>query len=131
MITKKTDYAMRLLRSLSDGKRYTAVELSKKELIPPSFVYKILKKLANANYIHMSRGTDGGCELLADLNKVTLYDLIVAMEENKNIISCMNPEYKCSLHLKNSGCSVKNSLSIIQRNFEQELKSHSLSEILL
>ena len=45
LITRETDYALRILRTLSDGKSYTAGELAERESLPQKFAYKILKKL--------------------------------------------------------------------------------------
>ena len=50
LITKETDYALRILRSLADaGNTKTPIkEICDKELLPQQFVYKIAKKLAKA-----------------------------------------------------------------------------------
>ena len=45
MITRETDYALRLLRTLRDGERRTAAEAAERELVPQSFAHKILKSL--------------------------------------------------------------------------------------
>ena len=50
MITRETDYALRLLRTLRDGERRTAAEAAERELVPQSFAHKILKKLARAGF---------------------------------------------------------------------------------
>ena len=51
MITRETDYALRLLRALQDGRRRTAAEVAGQELVPLAFAYKILKKLAQAGIL--------------------------------------------------------------------------------
>ena len=79
MITRETDYALRLLRTLRDGERRTAAEAAERELVPQSFAHKILKKLARAGFVEVARGAEGGCRLSAELNRVTLYDLMTAM----------------------------------------------------
>ena len=82
MITRETDYALRLLRTLRDGERRTAAEAAERELVPQSFAHKILKKLARAGFVEVARGAEGGCRLSAELNRVTLYDLMTAMGED-------------------------------------------------
>lgn len=42
-MNKKSDYALRIIRSLQDGKMRIAPTLAKEEQIPLAFVYKILK----------------------------------------------------------------------------------------
>ena len=45
VITRETDYALRILRALLDGKLHTAGQIAQDELLPQAFAYKILKKL--------------------------------------------------------------------------------------
>ena len=45
LITRETDYALRVLRALSDGEQHTAGEISSTQLVPKQFAYKIIKKL--------------------------------------------------------------------------------------
>ena len=45
LITRETDYALRLVRSLADGERRSVSQLSDEEQIPKAFAYKIIKKL--------------------------------------------------------------------------------------
>lgn len=43
VITRETDYALRILRALLDGKLHTAGQIAQDELLPQAFAYKILK----------------------------------------------------------------------------------------
>ena len=67
----------------------------KEEQIPLAFVYKILKQLSKAGIVGLERGPKGGCCLLVNLNEVSLYDLIIAMEENVHVTGCMRSDYDC------------------------------------
>ena len=42
IITKETDYALRILRVLLDGEKHSVAEMSETELIPTQFAYQIL-----------------------------------------------------------------------------------------
>ena len=103
MITRETDYALRLLRTLRDGERRTAAEAAERELVPQSFAHKILKKLARAGFVEVARGAEGGCRLSAELNRVTLYDLMTAMGEDSRLSSCMDPTYSCPWRASHGG----------------------------
>jgi hypothetical protein len=48
LITRETDYALRILQNLMDGEKRSVGDISQKELIPQQFAYKIAKKLAKA-----------------------------------------------------------------------------------
>lgn len=76
IITKETDYALRILRVLMDGEKHSVAEMSETELIPNQFAYQILRKLSAGNLVRVSRGALGGCELSCDLDATSLYDLM-------------------------------------------------------
>ncbi len=61
IITKETDYALRILRVLLDGEKHSVAEMSETELIPNQFAYQILRKLSAGNLVRVSRGALGGC----------------------------------------------------------------------
>ena len=63
-------------------------------MVPKPFAYKIIKKLSKAGFVRITRGADGGCRLAVGLDKVTLYDLMVVMEEDSAVIACMEDVYK-------------------------------------
>ena len=44
VITRETDYALRILRSLLDGELHTVGSIAQEELLPQPFAYKIIKK---------------------------------------------------------------------------------------
>ena len=61
VITRETDYALRILRALLDGKLHTAGQIAQDELLPQAFAYKILKKLEKAGRIIELRAYDTAC----------------------------------------------------------------------
>ena len=68
IITKETDYALRILRVLLDGEKHSVAEMSETELIPTQFAYQILRKLSAGNLVRVSRVALAGCELSFDLD---------------------------------------------------------------
>ena len=56
LITRESDYALRLLRTLRDGEQYSVGELARREMVPQPFAYKIVKKLSAAGMVQVSRG---------------------------------------------------------------------------
>ena len=61
IITKETDYALRILRVLLDGEKHSVAEMSETELIPTQCAYQLLRKLSAGNLVRVSRGALGGC----------------------------------------------------------------------
>jgi Rrf2 family protein len=131
LITRETDYALRILRALSDGEQVTTGDICQRELLPKQFVYKILKKLEQAHLVQIARGADGGCRLIADLKKVNLYDLTEIMGADKLVSACMQPGFQCAWQKKcTSICTVHKQLSQIQDVMDTELRAHSLHQML-
>lgn len=130
VITRETDYALRLLRALADGEQHSVRQIAQSELLPQPFAYKILKKLEKGGFLHVTRGTAGGCRLAADLSQTSLYDLMAALGERSSLSSCMDPDYPCSWRSCHGSCSVHNKLLEIQSALDAELRTHSLREIL-
>lgn len=131
IITRETDYALRILRALKDGNRYSISEITEKEMIPKQFAYKILQKLTKAELIEATRGAKGGCRLKADLKGLTLYDLIGVIDNRtKTLIQCMEPGFKCPIQEGSDGCNVHRKLGVIELGIEKELKAHTLQDLL-
>ena len=55
LITRETDYALRILRALAPGSCLTVGEIAEKESLPHKFTYKIMKKLEKAGIIRIIR----------------------------------------------------------------------------
>lgn len=131
LITRETDYALRILRALVGGEQTTTADICKKELLPQQFVYKILKKLQKGGLISVTRGKDGGCRLIADLRKVSLYDLMEITDSDKTVSACTQPGFPCAWRQKyGKPCKVHQHLQQVQNRLDEELKAVQLSKIL-
>lgn len=131
LITRETDYAIRIIRALSDGELITTGEICKRELLPKQFVYKILKKLERAGLVQIVRGAEGGCRLTANLKQISLFDLVQIMDSKRQISSCMEPDFQCTWKKsKNSECNVHKHLLKIQSALDEQLRIHSLHDLI-
>jgi Rrf2 family protein len=131
LVTREADYAIRLLRGLADGKIHPVKKLCETEQIPWKFAYKILKKLKDAELVESISGARGGCRLIADLDYVTLLDVITAIEDNLYLNECLRPGHECAwVSAKEKPCSVCLELGNIQRKLSSELEQHTLSDLI-
>lgn len=131
LITRETDYALRILDALSKDERLTTSKICQKEFIPQQFGYKILKKLAKGGLIKITRGSEGGCQLCCNLKQMTLYDLIQIMQRDNWITACMQQNFLCIRRQQNKNyCQIHQNLTTIQNTLNQELQKYSLFEIL-
>ncbi len=130
LITRETDYALRILRALSRGDQMTVAAISQDQQVPKQFAYKIIKKLSKGGLVSIARGAEGGCSLAADLRQVSLYGLLRMMEEAVHLTACMDPDYACPWREANGRCVAHCQLAALQQTLDRELQAHSLHQIL-
>lgn len=130
LITREADYAIRALRALSDGGKWTLARICEKEFVPHQFGYKIMKKLALAGYVVIKRGKDGGYVMADSVKDRTLLDLMNVMESSASVSPCVDPEYVCEVHKgQEQFCTVHNKLSELQACLDKALSSVNLLEL--
>lgn len=131
LITRETDYALRVLRTLAEGGCYSAKRLAEREELPQKFAYKIIKKLDKGGFISIARGSKGGCTLDCDLRERNLLDLVTVMERRARLTACMEQGYQCEWRQKKCAqCIPHLQLEKVQEAINEELRSRSLHWIL-
>ena len=130
IITKETDYALRILRVLLDGEKHSVAEMSETELIPNQFAYQILRKLSAGNLVRVRRGALGGCELSGDLDATSLYDLMEVMGERGVLCACMEPGYNCRWRGEHGRCAIHCQLMALQQTQDEAFRAVSLRRLL-
>lgn len=131
LITREADYAIRLLRGLTDGEIHPVKSLCETEEIPWKFAYKILKKIKDAGMVESLSGVHGGCRLKKNLNEVTLLDLLAAIEGRQYINSCLKPGYECEWEKRDDRhCEVCRQLAGIQKKLDSELAAYTLMQLI-
>ena len=130
IITKETDYALRILRVLLDGEKHSVAEMSETELIPMQFAYQILRKLSAGELVQVSRGAAGGCRLSCDLRGVSLYDLMAVMGEHDVLCACMEPGFECRWQDEHGRCAIHYQLAALQRKQDEAFRAVSLHRLL-
>ena len=130
IITKETDYALRILRVLLDGEKHSVAEMSETELIPNQFAYQILRKLSAGNLVRVSRGALGGCALSCDLDATSLYDLMGVVGERGILCACMEPGYECRWQDKHGRCAIHCQLAALQQKQDEAFRAVSLRRLL-
>ncbi len=131
LITRESDYALRIIRSLSDGRQKKTAEIIETESIPKHFTYKILKKLDKSRIVEVRPGNSGGCRLTADLSQVSLYDVMASIGDTVLLNACTRPGYQCHWELDNNQqCAYHRNLIKLQETIINELKGVSLLSML-
>jgi FeS assembly SUF system regulator len=94
-ITRQTDYGILLLSHLAHGPIedvHTAKDAARMSSIPLPMASKILKALARAGLLVSHRGVKGGYSLAVAADRITIADVIQALEGPIGITECsFNP----------------------------------------
>lgn len=131
LITRETDYALRILRALSRGEKLTAERLHKEEVIPKPFAYKILKKLERAGFVESIRGAEGGFRPAADFKTANLLMLVKAMEANRLVGACVTPDFECEWRTKQGAqCNVHDHLKHLQEKLDQQMQELTIHQLI-
>jgi Rrf2 family protein len=131
IITREIDYALKILRNLSSGELTPTPEICRLENLPIHFVYRILKKLDNAGIVDITRGKDGGAQLACDLDKLNVFELVIALGDRRYVSACTAPGYDCEYRKAHDGnCGVHDHLEEMQDELDSLLRSRSISYLL-
>ncbi|NLF50556.1 MAG: Rrf2 family transcriptional regulator [Leptolinea sp.] len=107
-ITKQADYALRamlFLSKLPPNQRAATSQIADEQAIPPSFLAKIISQLSIAGLIHTSRGARGGVSLALTPEKISILDVVEAIDGPLALNECtLNPSVcplgpNCPLHV--------------------------------
>ena len=89
--TKKTDYALIALGYLAERPHVivSAREIAERFGMPPALVMNVMKTMHHGKLIISTRGTKGGYRLHADLNKISIHELISVLEGPIRLAECI------------------------------------------
>ena len=129
-VTKLTDYGIALMTCLANGpsgQQLAAQDLSSAMRMPLPTVRKILKILAKADLLESTRGANGGYSLARDPEKISILDMVSAMEGPLAMTECSASEdCRCSLE---KICGLKENWSWINQQFKNTLEGYSLAQM--
>ena len=128
-LTKKCDYAIRVVRSLADMKLRTVKCICDHEFVPHPFAYKILKRLERAGIVRSHRGAAGGYSLVRPLDSITLYDIVTAIDEQLYVSECMRYGYACPHRSSGNTCGVHKEFSRLQDMVLSAMSEKKISDI--
>lgn len=128
LITKRSDYALRICRALKDGRTHNVREICENEGVPKAFAYKIIREMEQNGIVNSERGNKGGYFLKKSLDELTMYDIIKVTEEDIAIVHCMKDE--CERNNNDIPCKMHVEMERIQGVLESQLKDKTISDIL-
>ena len=96
-ITRRTDYAIRLIAALvqNGGNPFSVREAAEKQGVPYAFARSIQHELVQHGVIRSIRGAKGGMVLNVDPDKFTLFQLIEIVQGTVSVAVCTNDPDWC------------------------------------
>ncbi|HET8610753.1 MAG TPA: Rrf2 family transcriptional regulator [Burkholderiales bacterium] len=126
-LTRFTDYALRVLMFVGRQRERTCTmsEIAAYYQISLEHLRKVVHRMAKLGYLNTSRGKGGGIVLARNPATIHIGDVIVAMEEDMNIVDCYAMD--CVLL---PGCSLKTALDRGARAFVAAMNEFTLADLL-
>jgi len=91
-ITRATDYAVRVMIHLSTlpaGSTLQQAALAGATDVPRNFLSKVLQRLVHSGLVRSQRGSGGGFALAVNSNRVSLLDVVQAIEGPIRLNQCL------------------------------------------
>jgi Rrf2 family protein len=98
MLTRAADYGARVmihLATLAPGARIRLAALAEAAEVPPAFLSKVLQALVRARLVASSAGVKGGFELVVSADKVSLLDVLEAIDGPLQLNACVATPSGC------------------------------------
>jgi len=131
LLTKESDYGIRTIRALATDEKKTVLEICEAEHIPNQYAYKILKKLEHAGFVHSVRGRNGGYCLSKPLHTYTIYDVVVALDENFAVFECLRENSSCEFKEAEHTCTVHLEFIRLQQMLVDEMRKIYMDKLLI
>ncbi len=129
VVRRNTDYAARLMVHLA--KHYENGPISTRtaaaqEQVPYQLACKLMQKLNNAKLVTSCMGPKGGFVLGAKPSKISLLEVVEAIQGPISINRCVRDKDVCS---RNTICAVREKLADIQKNMIKRLAAITLEDL--
>ena len=102
-ISRKSDYALRAIVHIAthvEKDRCSINTIAESERIPRDFLAKILKELAHTEILKSYQGVHGGYQLARSAAKISVLDVIEAMDGPLGLNLCVQGEHGCDCEEK-------------------------------
>lgn len=129
-ITRQTEYGIKTLIELAkspEGQLVSAKTISERQDIPETFLHKTLQLLSRAGLVVTQRGVQGGVRLALPAEKITIMDILKAIEGPLAINVCLVSGYSCD---QLQTCRVRRILGRAQAAMATELSRETLADII-
>lgn len=129
IVRRNTDYALRAMINLARNYEANLVSsrtIALQEKVPYQLACKLMQKLHRAKLIKSIMGPKGGFSLSRKPDKITLLEVIEAVQESLSLNRCMLAKFNCP---KQKVCTIKPRLAELQAYIGTYLNNVTLAEL--
>jgi Rrf2 family protein len=128
-LSKKTDYALIALKDLASSAPRTscsAREIAARYDIPVELMAKVLQRLARRGLLESHQGTRGGYQLSRPASRISVADVIQAIDGPVLVTACSDEDETCDQYSK---CNERDPLWRLKDRIVRSLASFTLQEL--
>ena len=129
-LTSLADYAVVMMAAAArhgGGTRLSAACLAEETGVPLPTAQKLMGKLASAGLLHSARGTGGGFLLARAPDRISLADIIEAVEGPITMTTCIDAaRHDCALE---GACQVRPHMSVVNGAVRGALAAVPLTQL--
>ena len=123
----QTDYALRTLVLLGcEDRKMTAAEIADAFVISKDHLVKVIQELSRLGYLRAFPGRNGGVLLTRDASKISVSEVIRALEASNGILPCADDPTFCPME---PGCRLRRFLMGAEEAFYDALKTVSIADL--
>lgn len=129
MLSKSGIHAVRaliVLAELKNGEYRGAVAIARQNNAPGNYLGKLLQQLARRGLVKSQKGLGGGFRLARDPHKITLYDIVDAIEDVGRWRDCILGRPNCS---DKNPCPVHNQWGPVRDAYLALLKDTTIADL--
>jgi FeS assembly SUF system regulator len=127
-LSKLADYATVLMTAIASdpGRMHNGQELAARTHVPVPTVAKLLKTLARGRLLESSRGAHGGYRLAKSPEKVTVAEIIRALEGPIAVTECSSHGGGCGIE---AHCATRANWRLINTAIREALEAVTLAQM--
>jgi Rrf2 family protein len=128
MLSRTAQYALRAVVFLANQERQpvTRTAIADGTLVPADYLLKVLKGLELAQIVHSRRGPGGGYILAIPADELSVYDVVVSVDEIPRITTCpLGIKYHKKL------CPMHQLLDDASRTIEESFKKTLVADLVV
>jgi Rrf2 family protein len=111
-------------------------DLAELQGIPAEFLAKLFTKLAKAELVVATEGIKGGFRLARPAHRITVHDVVVAIDGDKPLFDCREIRSRCAVFGDDTPawatrgvCSIHAIMQAAEKAMRAELKQHTLADL--